>query len=267
MNGTLPGSDFWTLVRPWTGDVDEVRPTARGYSSDLTVVVECEKGPFFVKAMRNRPGGRRDSIVREALINPFVVPVSPALRWRAEDAEWIALGFEAVQGRSSKFDPDSPDLPRITDILNRIGELAVPDVAEGWPETRWDRFAEDAAGAALFEGKALLHTDINPSNLMIGERNAWAVDWSWPTRGAAFIDPACLVVQLISSEHSAEEAEGWAARCRAWKEADSRAIDVFAAANLRMMRRFAERRPDEEWRGAMVKAARAWVDHRGVTVA
>ncbi|WP_328914037.1 MULTISPECIES: protein kinase [unclassified Streptomyces] len=262
-----PGPELRALIRPHAGEVSEIRPTTYGYSSDLTAVIECEKGPFFVKVMRNRPGGWRDSIVREKLINPFVQPISPALRWVAEDEEWIVLGFEAVEGRASDFRPDSADLPTVVELINAVAELPFPSVARDWPETRWDRFAADAAETELFRGDALLHTDINPDNVLIGGRNGWMVDWSWPTRGAAFIDPACLVVQLISSEHSAEEAEGWAARCLAWKEADPRAIDVFAAANLRMMRRFAERRPDEEWRGAMAAAARAWVDHRGVTVA
>ena len=235
--------------------------------SDLTAVVACEKGPFFVKAMHNRPGGRRDSIVREALINPYVVPISPALRWRAEDAEWVVLGFEAVEGRSSRFEPVSPDLPKIVGVLKRIGAPALPEVAEGWAETRWNRFAEDTVDASLFEGRALLYTDINPSNLMIGDQGAWAVDWSWPTRGAAFIDPACLVVQLVAAGHSAEAAESWAAECPAWTEADPRAIDAFARAQLRMYRRLAERRPDETWLVAMQTAIRSWLDHRNVPVA
>lgn len=227
-------------------------------------MVECEKGPFFVKAVRNRPGGRRDSLIREKVINPFVASVAPALRWDAEDREWIALGFEVVEGRSSEFEPGSADLPAIVGVLNRIGELDLPEVARGWPETRWDRFAEHEADAALFRGESLLHTDINPSNVMIGRQTTWAVDWAWPTRGAAFIDPAILVVQLIAAGHTAEAAEGWAARCAAWQQADPRALDAFAAADVRMRRAFAGRYPDEQWLKAMVVAAEAWAGHRGV---
>jgi hypothetical protein len=265
MNDSLPGPEFWALLHPHTGDLGEVHRTARGFSSDLTAVVECEKGRFFVKAMRNRPGGRRDSIVREALINPYVVPVSPALQWRAEDGEWIALGFEAVAGRSSMFEPDSPDLPGIVSVLSRIGELTVPQVAEEWAETRWNRFTDDAADAALFEGGALLHTDINPSNLMIGDRTAWAVDWSWPTRGAAFIDPAILVLQLVAAGHSPASAESWAAHCPAWVNAEPKAIDAFALANLHMYEHLAQRKPDASWLAAMTTAARSWVNHRELT--
>ena len=262
----LPGPDFRALIRPHAGDVTEIQPTARGYSSDLTALVKCENGPIFVKAMRNRRGGRRASILRERLINPFVQPISPAVRWCAQDDEWIVLGFEVVDGRRSHFDPGSPDLSTIVELLDRIGGVDLPEVSRGWLETRWDRFASDETEAMMFRGNALLHGDINPSNLLIGDRRSWAVDWSWPTHGAAFIDPACLVVQLVAAGHSADSAESWAARCQAWAGAETKAVDAFAAATVRMHRAFAERNPDALWRRAMTAAAQTWADHRGVKV-
>lgn len=87
--------------------------------------------------------------------------------------------------------------------------------------------------------------------------------WVWPTRGPAFIDLACFVVQLISAGHSPEPAESWAAGCTAWANADPKAIDVFAAADLRMLRAIANRRPEEAWLKAKEVAAQAWVNHRG----
>jgi hypothetical protein len=107
-------------------------------------------------------------------------------------------------------------------------------------------------------------SECTPSNFVIGDQNAWAVDWSWPTHGAAFIDPACLVVQLVAAGHGAEAAEAWAARCAAWTSADPRAVDAFAAATLRMYRAFVERKPDAAWLRAMVAAAESWVEYRGV---
>ncbi|MGY4959001.1 phosphotransferase [Streptomyces nigrescens] len=264
MSRNDPGSEFWTLIHPHTGDLTDFRPTSRGFSSDVTALIECEKGRFFVKAVPNRPGGRRDSIIRERLINPAVRPISPALHWHVEDDTWVALGFDVIDGRGSDFAPDSPDLPAIVDTLNRIGDLDLPEVARDWPETRWNRFAADEADAHLFQGEALLYTDINPSNLMIGDQTTWAVDWSWPTHGAAFIDPACLVVQLIATGHSAKSAESWTSGCTAWADADPKGIDAFAAATLRMYRAFAERKPGASWLRAMTEAAQSWAAHRGV---
>ncbi|MGW2326675.1 phosphotransferase [Streptomyces sp. NPDC001700] len=267
MKRELPGPEFWALIRPHTGVLAEAQRTAGGFGSDLTAVIECEKGPCFVKAMRNRPGGRRASLIRERLINPAVQSLSPTLLWHAEDDEWLALGFHVVDARRSDFTPASPDLPAVVDLVDRLGDLDLPEVARDWPETRWDRFAAEKAEAELFRGDALLHTDINPSNVILGERGRWIVDWSWPTRGAGFIDPACLVVQLIAAGHTAEAAEEWAAGCAAWANADPSAIDAFAAATLRMNRSRADRYPEAAWLEAMAAAARGWAAHRGVAEA
>jgi hypothetical protein len=263
MSDSLPGPEFWAQLYPHTGHVTDVQRTARGFMSDLTALVECEKGPLFVKAVANRPGGRRDSIIRERQINASVVPISPAVLWSVESDEWIVLGFAIAAGRLSSFVPGSGDLPAVVAVLNRIGALPLPNVAQDWAETRWDRFAADEAEASLFRGGALLHTDINESNLLIGDQDTWAVDWAWPTHGAGFIDPACLVIQLIAAGHTAEKAESWAAQCAGWAKADPKAVDAFAAATVRMYRAFARRKPGS-WFDAMTAAAEQWTAWRGV---
>ncbi|HEY3688213.1 MAG TPA: protein kinase [Streptosporangiaceae bacterium] len=264
MTRSLPGPEFQALIRPHTGDLIDLRPTPSGHTSDVSILVTSEKGRFFVKAVRNRPGGRRDSLVREGLINPYVRPISPAVRWQIEDDTWLALGFAYVDGRSADFTPASPDLPAIIDTLNRIADLDLPEVARAWPETRWDRFAANETDAAHFAGDALLYTDINPDNLLIGNRETWAVDWAWPTRGAAFIDPACLILQLIADGHTPESAESWAAGCKTWATAAPEAINAFALATLRMNRHHADRHPDAPWLAAMATAAQTWTDHRAL---
>ncbi|WP_171162013.1 protein kinase [Streptomyces sp. I05A-00742] len=260
----LPDGHFRHLILPYTGNVTHVRLPARGFGSDFSAVIDSEKGRFFVKAMFNNPGGRKDSILRERAINPYVQPLSPRLLWSVDgdDAGWIILGFEAVEERGLDFEPGSPDLPIAVDLLNRAASLELPDVARDWREDRWDAYVSSDDELALLRGDALLHTDINPSNLTVGEAGSWMIDWSWPTCGPGFIDPACFVVQLISAGHSPESAEGWAARCTAWTNADPHAIDAFAVADLRMHRAIADRHPGEAWRRAMEVAARSWVDHR-----
>ncbi len=266
VSDSLPGPEFWAQIHPHTGDVTDVQRTERGSMSDLTALVECEKGPFFVKAVRNQPGGRLDSLVREQLINPFVRPLSPELLWHSDEDAWAVLGFEVIKGRFADFTPGSADLPVIVELVNRVGRLELPGIAADWTETRWDRFAQNEAEAELFRGDTLLYTDINEDNLLIGERVNWVVDWAWPTRGAAFIDPACLVLQLISSGHSPESAEGWAAHCPAWANADPKSVDAFATAYVYMLRRFFERSPEAEWFGAMARSAEEWTTHRGISV-
>jgi Ser/Thr protein kinase RdoA (MazF antagonist) len=138
-------------------------------------------------------------------------------------------------------------------------------VAQHWRESRYDRYASGPAG--FFAGDTLLHGDINPDNLLVGpDGDVTIVDWSWPTRGAAFIDPACLAVQLIAAGHTPAQAERWAARSTAWREADPVAVDAFAAATVRMYQRFEQLDP-EPWRKAMTAAAVGWAEHRKQTSA
>ncbi|MCF3134417.1 hypothetical protein [Streptomyces olivochromogenes] len=105
-----------------------------------------------------------------------------------------------------------------------------------------DWFASDSSEAELFRGDSLLYTDINPHNLPVAGRRAWAVDWAWPTRGAGFIDPALLVVQLIAAGHTPAGAEKWASQLPAWHKATPGAINAFTAANMRMYSTFAQRK-------------------------
>ncbi|MGW6062280.1 protein kinase [Streptomyces sp. NPDC055189] len=226
------------------------------------MLIDAEQGQFFVKGIENRAGGRRDSIIRERLINESVQPLSPRLLWHVESDQWIALGFERVSGRLSDLAPGSADLPAVIELLDRIGDVSLPAVADRWPERRWNRFASDADEAALFRGHSLIHGDINPSNFLVGDGGSWVVDWAWPTRGSALIDPALLVLQLIAGGHSPAGAESWVAGCAGWSTSAPAAIDAFAMANLRMFRTRARRFPEQEWLGAMEETARAWVAHR-----
>jgi hypothetical protein len=252
-----PGSEFWALIEPYTGTISEAHHTERGYSSDVTVIVECAAGQLFLKAVRE-PSRQASSLAREAEINPYVRSVSPALRWHLHDQGWIVLAFDAVSGKYADFRPGSPDLPAVADAVNAIGAIDCPDVARDWPETRWDRFTDHPAA---FAGDTLLYTDVNPDNLLVGSVGVSVVDWSWPTRGAGFIDPACLAVQLVSAGHTPAGAEEWAQRCTAWQSAEQGAIDAFAAATVRMYEHFENRDP-APWRKAMTEAAAAWATHR-----
>ncbi|EMF00737.1 hypothetical protein H340_09660 [Streptomyces mobaraensis NBRC 13819 = DSM 40847] len=263
----LPDGHFRQLIHPYTGEVGRVHVPKQGFTTDFAAVIDSEMGPFFVKAMINRPGGRRDSILREWAVNPYVQSLSPRVLWSVvgDDAGWIILGFEVIEGRDADFEPGSADLPIAVDLLNRAASLAPPSAARNWKEERWDAYVRSEDELAFFRGDALLHTDINPSNVMVGDAGSWLIDWSWPTRGAPFIDPACFVVQLVSAGHSPRSAEGWAARCTAFAHADTKAIDAFAAADLRMHRAIAAQHPQEKWLQALADAAQAWAAHRGVS--
>ncbi|WP_198652835.1 protein kinase [Actinocorallia populi] len=258
----MPEPACLDLIRPHTGRVTDVRP-ARGNSSATTVLIDGERGSFFIKAVPNRRGCRRESLLREAAINPYVAPAfSPVMRWQAEDENWIVLGFDQIDARPCAFEPGSADLPAVAGLLDRIAAVPLPDIARDWPETRWNAHATDAE-TALLRGDALLYTDIHPSNVLIGDDRTWAIDWAWPTRGAAFIAPALFAVQLIAAGHTPKSAQDRAADCTAWRTADPRAVDAFATVNARLWQDRACRWP-EAWLRAMADATRQWAAHRGL---
>jgi hypothetical protein len=250
------------LIRPHTGRVKEVRTITNGFGVSTTFVASCETGEWFVKATPNKPGGNLDAAKREAAVNPFVRALSPAIRWRAEDEDWFVLGFEVVDGRTANIEPGSVDLPNIIEAVDVLSDIPLPEVAHGWEDTRWDRFATEDE-QKLLRGDTLTHTDIHHHNVLISpDRNrTWVVDWEWPTRGSEVITPSALVVQLVAAGHSPADAEAWMARGKVWQRAAREAIDAFARANARMHQWFVEIRPDEDWLKAMLGAAEAWANH------
>jgi hypothetical protein len=124
---------------------------------------------------------------------------------------------------------------------------------------RWADLADDAA-LALLAGDQVLHTDLNPHNILIGE-HARIVDWAWPTLGAAWIDPACAVLWLIAEGHTPATAEHWAQQIPSFADATSPGIDAFTTINHRLWEQIAHDDP-QPWKLRLHTAARAWAHHR-----
>jgi hypothetical protein len=133
-------------------------------------------------------------------------PIAPRLLWQLDTAGWTILGFEHLHGRPANLAPGSADLPKIADALWRLGDIEVPDLPLRRFEDRWAGLVDDAA-LHLLSGKHLLHTDLNPHNILIAER-AHIVDWAWPTLGAAWVDPVCAALWLIAEGHTPPAASG-----------------------------------------------------------
>ncbi|MFE4828218.1 hypothetical protein [Streptomyces sp. NPDC056672] len=258
-----PDPALRTLIENRSGPLRALTATAHGHGSDLTALAEGEQGTVFVKAMRNRAGGRRASLLREIALAPYLPPLAPPLEWAETGGQhgWVVGAWTAVEGRPADLRPGSTDLDRVVGVVRRVGDLPVPDGAAEWAESRWDRFAPPADVTA-FRGQALLYTDWHPANFVLGARSTWLVDWSWPTVGAAYISPALLVVELVAAGHAPAEAEGVVAGCASWYEAPPTALDAFAHAHARMCRAAAGRRPGEAWLAAVARAAADWAAHR-----
>ena len=196
------------------------------------------------------------------MINPYVHAVAPRLRWHDQAAGWDLLAFEYIEGaRHADYRPGSPDLPRVISAMHDLAAVSCPDLPVKQARQRWTAYVDREADLNLLDGDALLHTDFNPLNILLGPDRVWIIDWAWPTRGAAFIDAACFLIRAMAAGHSASQAEALAARCPGWQQAPSAAIDVFALASARLYDEIARQDP-QPFKQCLASVAQAWVRHR-----
>jgi hypothetical protein len=245
------------LIEKETGPVTSVTEIGGGLNSEISVIVRADDGATFVKGRRaGHP--RAWTQERERLVNPLVRHISAALKWSAADGHWNLLGFECVPGQHADYSPRSPDLPKVADTLRRLQEVAFPGGIEvKRAEHRWAAYT---ATPHLLAGTSLLHTEWTPGNVLVGNR-AYLVDWAWPTKGAAWIDPACWVVWLIASGHPPDSAEDCAAQLPSWQDAPGASVTEFARVQARMWAGIAAE-STEPWTRSLATASARWASHR-----
>jgi hypothetical protein len=248
--------DIRALIEKEAGEFEVVKYVTGGLNSEVSVIIESAGIVTFVKGRRaDHPWAWTQE--RERSVNPAVLPVSPCLRWSARGDAWDLNGFEYVAGRPADYAPGSADLPKVARMLGTLQELPCPDTALKRAEERWADYTDRPE---ILAGSALLHTDWTPGNVLVGGR-AYLVDWAWPTRGAAWIDPACWVVWLIASGHSPRQAEQLAGCVRSWRDAPPDPVSEFARVQARMWDGIAADSP-VPWIEAVAGAARQWAAHR-----
>ena len=242
-----------------TGAVRSATSVGEGLNSSVAALLSTSAGRYFVKAL---PSGHRWvwTQAREAGIAPYVNAVAPALCVRVVDRGWDVLVFEALEGHQADYAPGSDDLRHTADLLTRIGEIACPGLDLRRAEQRLQAYAE-AGDLRHFAGDALLHTDLNNANVILGADRARIVDWGWATRGAPWLDAGYWVIWLISAGHDPRSAERWAARVPAWRAAPPHGVTAFAAANARIWAESGGADPDP-WTRRLVDASAAWSQHR-----
>jgi hypothetical protein len=248
-------------VHECTGPVLAAANVSTGANSGLAVKLHTQTGPVFVKGIRlDHPQVKTQA--REAGVNSYLPPSAPRLLWHVQAGGWDLLGFELVDGRIADYSPGSPDLPLVVTALEELAAVDVPEIPLLDCAQRYAAYSDQAE---LFVGSALLHTDMAPHNVLVdgtGEGVAHLIDWAWPTRGAAWVDPAVWIIRLIDAGHTPKTAEEWAARLSAWRAAPRSTMTAFAGANAVMWEEIATNSPDVEWQKSMAVSARLWADYR-----
>lgn len=203
-------------------------PAGVGLNSDFAAIVTCDGGfRCFVKAVRDTRN-RRSPHLRELIAAAHVQPAAPRLLLSGSAGGWLFNVFEALPGRVADFSLRSPDVPAIADLLAQRARGVAPT---GLPlPTMADRFVRHSSRPRLFAGNALLHTDLNPGNILITAAGVRLVDWAWASIGAAWLDVSSWCVWLIAAGDTPPQAERVASEVPVFAEAPGDAVDEHAAA-------------------------------------
>lgn len=135
------------------------------------------------------------------------------------------MATEHLAGPHADLSPSSADLNLLLAALRALQETPAP--GEPWftPAARLG-FAQ-----STMDGETLIHSDLNPANLIVTPLGLRIVDWAWATKAAVWVELALLIPWLIGSGHSAEQAEEWIAQLPAWTATDRQILDDFASMN------------------------------------
>ena len=144
--------------------------------------------------------------------------------------------------------------------MHQLAAISCPDLPVKQARQLWAAYVDREAGLDLLDVDALLHTDFNPLNILLGPERTWIIDRAWPTRGAAFIDAACFLIRAMAA-HSASQAEALASTCPGWQHAPSAAIDVFALASTQLYNEIARNDP-QLFKQRLAAVAYEWACHR-----
>ncbi|WP_329143508.1 aminoglycoside phosphotransferase [Streptomyces sp. NBC_01456] len=213
-----------------TGAVLAAEPIADGLTCAVAARLVTCAGAFFVKGVPVEDGRGRAAQRWELAVNPQVCSASPVLRWQVVADGWDLLVFDHVDGEHADLSRPA-DRELVAGVLQSVQGVAAP---AGVPSFA-DRFSDvlDAGELVLLSGDALLHTDTNPHNLLVGAGRAWLVDWAMPAAGPAWVDVAYTAVRLLEADVSAPEALGWAWQFPSWRAADPAALEALVVGTCR----------------------------------
>jgi Phosphotransferase enzyme family len=223
----LPWAEVPAAVRAWAAGVGggppgDVRDLAGGFSPGATAVLGCPRATIFVKAVgaalnpESPAFHRREAVISAALPE---IPEVPRLLDVFDDGDWVALAFEAVEGRPPAHPWDPAELraavaaldalhqaltpnpvdgaPQAADRLHALfggwtelaGRTPPPDGLDEWSVRHLDRLAELESGwPDAVVGPSLLHCDVRADNLLVTNSAIVFVDWPHACVGAPIFD-------------------------------------------------------------------------------
>ncbi|MEV6599672.1 phosphotransferase [Actinoplanes sp. NPDC051346] len=252
--------DWTALPESVTAEIAErvggtrVTPATGGDHAEIASSVAGANGTVFVKAACSELGVR--SLRYELLVTTAVDrPYSPAVEWHFETDGWVVVGFEHLDGPHADLSPGSRDLDLLAEILDDLGKTPASGPAWFSPAARLG-FSHPA-----MDGETLVHSDLNPTNLIVTPSGLRIVDWAYATRAAPWLELALLAQWLIGGGHSPEQADRWLSRFPAWSAIGPATLDEFASRNASKWAAKAGQ-STEKWVRDLADWTGAWAKYR-----
>jgi hypothetical protein len=211
----LPWARVPEPVRAWAAGVGggpprAVRDLAGGFSPGATAVLECTERDIFVKAVGAELNPDSPALHRREAVVSAALPRSrlfPRLLGTYDDGEWVALAFEAIDGRPPRHPWAPGELETVIAGLSAMHEELTPSPAPsleplavyarklfgGWSTLaavgaspaldRWAaahlaQLAELEAGwPEACAGSTLVHGDVRSDNVLLHGGGVVFVDW------------------------------------------------------------------------------------------
>jgi hypothetical protein len=263
----LPWARVPEALQAWAAGVGggapaNVRDRSGGFSPGATAVLECPRRSIFVKAVGAELNAespvlhRREALVSAALPRAAIFP---RLLDTYDDGAWVALAFEAVDGRPPRHPWDPAELADVLDavitlhaaltpspipVLDDASEYFTPlfggwaDLAattppparlDGWAATHLDRLAElESRWPRAIAGPTLVHGDLRADNVLVGPDSVVFVDWPHAAIGAPVFDLVAWAPSVVLE--GGPEPEELLARHPAGRGADPQVVDTLVAA-------------------------------------
>jgi Phosphotransferase enzyme family len=223
----LPWAAVPGAVRAWAARVGGGAPASTrdvlgGFSPGATTVLDCPSGAIFVKAVGSGLNAEASALHRrEAVVSAALPPVPQFPRFLDvyDDGDWVALAFEAIDGRPPAYPWDATELRAVVRALDALHDSLTPNPVAG-VETAAVRLARLFGGwaelAAMEQppggldawssrhlgqlatlesewrqasaGQTLLHCDVRADNLLVTEGGVVFVDWPHACVGVPVFD-------------------------------------------------------------------------------
>jgi len=262
----LPWAEVPAAVRQWAGGLREggIEGTSDlpgGFSPGATTRLSFRSGDLFVKAVglelnEVSPTLHRREIEISAVLPPHAV--LPRLVESYDDGDWVALAFEAVDGRMPRHPWDPVELsaclsavaemhealtppPSLTinstamqfrDAFGgwaRLASGALPVGLDDWSGRHLDRLAALESGwEAASLGGTLVHGDLRADNMLLTADGAVVVDWPQASIGAPIFDLVCWAPSVALE--GGPLPEELMARQPAWAQTDPDVVVALVAA-------------------------------------